>query len=288
MSCDHWKMPQRFTTLITDFDNTLYDWFHMWNQSFQAMLEEVRRKVEISDDVLLPQIRAIHQRHRTAEYAFLLEELPCLQQAFPRQNIVEVFDDAIHAYRSARKNSLELYAGVRKGIQGLRSRGISIVVYTESLAFYTNFRIRRLELDELVDFIYSPPDHELPDGVDSHVESDEAQLLHAEHRYLPAGVKKPNPEVLLDIVREIDRTPSECIYLGDSLMKDVAMAQGAEIVDVYAEYGGAQHHKDYELLRKVSHWTDGDVDREKAMSKKLVTPTYSISKFDEINRFFEG
>jgi len=251
------------------------------------MLIEVQRKVEISDEVLLRQIREIHQKHNTAEYAFLLEELPCLKSAFPEQNILDVFDDAIHAYRSARKESLVLYEGVKESILELRSQGTKIVVYTESLAFYTNFRIRRLGLDELVDFIYSPPDHELPEGVESYVESSEAQLSHAQHRYLPAGVKKPNPEVLLDIVHEIGCTPSECIYVGDSLIKDVAMAQDAQIMDVFAEYGGVQHQSEYSLLQKVSHWPDEDVDREKVTSKEMVTPTHTISQFNEMKHFFE-
>ena len=35
------------TTLITDFDNTLYDWFHTWFVSFNAMLVEIERVAEI-------------------------------------------------------------------------------------------------------------------------------------------------------------------------------------------------------------------------------------------------
>jgi len=64
------------TTLISDFDNTLYDWFHMWYQSFGAMLQEIVRISGVGEDVLIPQIREIHQKYHTSEYAFLLEELP--------------------------------------------------------------------------------------------------------------------------------------------------------------------------------------------------------------------
>ena len=73
---------------------------------------------------------------------------------------------------------------------------------------------------------------------------------------------KPNPEVLLDIIREIGRVPSECVYLGDSKMKDVAMAQDAGVTDVLAGYGAVQHQEEYNLLREVSHWPDVDVKRE--------------------------
>lgn len=78
------------TTLITDFDNTLYDWFHMWHECFGAMLKEIVRISGIDESILIPQIRAIHQKHGTSEYAFLIEELPALREKFPKGNIREL------------------------------------------------------------------------------------------------------------------------------------------------------------------------------------------------------
>jgi FMN phosphatase YigB (HAD superfamily) len=277
-------MPR--TTLITDFDNTLYDWFHVWYQSFSAMLAEIQRISGIDETTLIPEIRAIHQKYHTSEYAFLIEELPCLKQAFPNQDLRSVFDEAVHAYRRARKATLTLYEGVSETLTRLRSEGVLVIIYTESLAFYTHDRIRRLGLDSLVDFIYSPADHDIPASVTHYSQRDDGDLTHAKHLHIPAGVIKPDPAVLIDIVREIGRPPSECIYLGDSLMKDVAMAQDAGVTDVFAEYGGVQHKEEYELLRRVSHWTDADVQREKETSKRTVKPSYLISGFSEIRQFF--
>jgi FMN phosphatase YigB (HAD superfamily) len=282
----------RKTTLITDFDNTLYDWFHMWHQSFSAMLAEIVRISGVSEDVLIPQIRSLHQKYRTSEYAFLIEELPALRQAYPGQDIPAIFDNAVHAYRKARKASLALYDGVMPTLARLRATGVLIVVYTESLAYYTNFRVRRLELDDMIDFLYSPQDHEIPAELRKpsarSLNAEENVLLHVQHRFIPKGVIKPNPEVLLDIIGEIKRAPDECIYLGDSLMKDVAMAQDAGVTDVLAEYGGVQHREEYELLRKVSHWTDEDVKREQTTSRRTIEPSHVIAQFSDIAAFFEG
>lgn len=279
---------RQHNTLITDFDNTLYDWFLVWNKSFSAMLFELEKISGIDREVLFPEIRAIHQKYHTSEYAFLIEEMPSLRKAYPNDDLISVFDDAIHAYRSARKSSLQLYPGVKDTLTELRSRGVLIVLYTESLAFYTNFRIRRLGLDDLIDFIYSPPDHALPSAASGSLNSEDSRLQHAKHRFIPAGVIKPNPEVLLDIVHEIGRSPEETVYLGDSLMKDVAMAQDAGIVDILAEYGGVQHLTEYELLQRVSHWSETDVQRERVTSKRDIRPNNAISQFGEILRFFGG
>ena len=142
----------------------------------------------------------------------------------------------------------------------------------------------------LLIFLYSPPDHEIPFRNEAQKyregHSDDDELRHAQHRYIPSGLIKPNPEVLLDIVHEVGRSPDDCVYVGDSLMKDVAMAQDAGITDVFAEYGGVQHKDEYELLQRVSHWTDEDVQREKDTSKRHVNPTHTISHFSEIVAFF--
>jgi phosphoglycolate phosphatase-like HAD superfamily hydrolase len=278
-------MTVRKTTLITDFDNTLYDWFHMWHQSFSAMLAEIERISGIERATLIPEIRALHQRYGTSEYAFLIENIPSLQQKFQGKALNEVFDEAVHAYRSARKESLRLYDGVQETLTELASLGVMVVVYTESLAFYTNDRIRRLGLDSVVDFIYSPPDHEVPNSVTNHAEREKYRLIHAKHRYLKAGEIKPNPAVLGDIVAGIGRSREECIYLGDSLMKDIAMAQDAKITDVFASYGVSQNREGYKLLQQVSHWPEADVQRE--MVTRHVAPTHTITRFSEIKRFFE-
>jgi hypothetical protein len=76
------------------------------------------------------------------------------------------------------------------------------------------------------------------------------------------------------------------VYLGDSLIKDVAMAQDANVTDVLAEYGVVQHCENYEILRKVAHWAEEDVKREQATKTRKIKPSYSISKFSDIKQFF--
>jgi len=281
-------MPSNKTTLITDFDNTLYDWFHMWFQSFDAMLNEIVKISGIERAVLLPEIRAIHQKYGTSEYAFLIESLPSLKAKFPNQNLNQLFDPAIHAYRSARNRSLRLYDGVMDALLQLRARDVSIILYTDSLAFYTVDRVKRLGLDGVVDFLYSPPDHEIPDSITTHSQRDKYRLEKTKHRHLRPGEQKPNPEVLKDILTGVGRLAEECIYVGDSLLKDIAMAQDAAVLDVFAEYGRVQDKREYELLQQVSHWTEDMVQKERNTSKRDITPTNTIGQFAEIIKFFGG
>ncbi len=127
------------SVLITDLDNTLYDWVEVWYQSFRAMLDRVVEASGVPEEILLSEIKAVHQKHGTSEYAFLLEELPSLQAKHPVLDIPGIYSEAIHSYRRARKEHLKLFPRVEETLRTIKARGCTIVAYTESMAFYTNY-----------------------------------------------------------------------------------------------------------------------------------------------------
>ncbi len=95
-------------TIITDLDNTLYDWFKFWYASFGEMLRVLVEESGISAEEMKPEIRALHHKYGTSEYSALIQELPCLQKKFPGEDLPKRFGNAIEAYRRARKATLEL------------------------------------------------------------------------------------------------------------------------------------------------------------------------------------
>jgi FMN phosphatase YigB (HAD superfamily) len=281
----------RITTIVTDLDNTLFDWVSMWYQSFDAMLVELEKESGIPRTQLQSEFREIHQRHGTSEYAFSIEELPSLKQRYPGLDLAERFVASIDAYRAARRASLRLYPTVKETLRSLKASGCLVIAYTESMAYYSNYRIRRLGLDGLIDFLYSPEDHDLPKGLTAEqirkYPTAAYQLNWTIHRHTPKGVLKPSADVLLSILREVHANPIETIYVGDSLMKDVVMAQQAGVADVFAGYGVVHDTSAYALLRAVTHWTDEMVTREKALRVEDVKPTFTLSTFGDIARLFD-
>lgn len=290
---------KRVSIVITDLDNTLFDWVHMWHSAFSAMLD---RMIAISgidqttaEERLLRDIKAIHQHHGTSEYSFLIEEIKLLQELHPTfaaEQLKEHYDDAIHAYNKARKRALKLYDGVLHGLMELRASGCLIVAYTESMAFYTRYRMIKLGLDEIVDILYSPKDHGLPRNLtpeQARRYSPEAyELRMTEHRELEREALKPNARILLDIINDVDGDADQTIYVGDSIMKDIVMAQRAGVTAVHAQYGVA-HNRDeeYELLKAVTHWPQYQVEMEKTKYDAR-KPDYVLKeRFDEILQHFE-
>lgn len=283
-------MAESYSVLITDVDNTLFDWFGVWHASFRAMLDQIVLISGINEEILIPEIKKIHQSHMTSEYAFLIEEIPSLQQKYSGANLLEIFDPAIQAYRAARRAKLTLYDGVADTLIELKRRGVLIMAYTESQAFYTSYRFQKLNLDGLVDFLFSPPDHEVPNNTTRmSIRSKPARsydLLHTQRRETPKGEMKPNPTLLKDIISSVGADRSQVIYVGDSRFKDVAMAQDAGVMDVLANYGESHRKEEYKLLVDVTHWSDEDVEREKKMTERDIRPTVKIGEFSVILNLF--
>ena len=278
--------------LITDVDNTLLDWQHLWYETFSAMANRVLEISGVDPERFYAECSAVHQKYGTSEYAFLLSELPCLVEMYGA-NLLSTMQPAIDDFRAARRQNLQLYNGVSATLQRLKNDGVTVAAFTESKAFYTNYRFRKLGLDGLIDFLYSPPDHSVPVDTLAIRKYDPASydLKLTGHSFTPDGEVKPNPHILSTIIEELGFTKSDTAYVGDNLLKDVFMAQEAGVLDIHAEYGAAQDRAEqYNLLKKVTHWTPEMVEREQAALKPgAVTPTHVLrSSFSEIEPLMRG
>ena len=274
--------------LITDLDNTLWDWFDAWYESFSALLLGLTQITGIDQKTLESEIKSVHRLRGTTEYSNLVNEVPCLKQFAQkkRQRCASLYDSALHAQSKARIKHTKLYPGVIETLKCLKENGFRIVAYTESGAFWTRWRIKRTGLDGLIDVLYSAPDHDLVAGVrldqlrTGKYTNESYELEHTKICETKIDRFKPNSEILKKIMDEQGRKPEECAYLGDSLMKDIAMAQESGVLDIHAAYGEAQKKEEYDLLRRVTHWSDETVKREKELSagKRIVIPNYTCKE----------
>jgi phosphoglycolate phosphatase len=282
----------RISVLVTDLDNTLFDWFDIWYTSFSAMLNEIARISSLPIEVLERESKAVHEKHGTSEYSFLIEELPSLVARHPSKDLKEVYGPAIEAYRQARRSKLVLYPTVLETLKGLKVSGTLVIGYTESLEFYTTYRLIKLGLDGLLDVVYFPPDHSLPVGLDAsqirRYDADAYQLHRTQTRHTPKGETKPNPKLLCHILDECGAEKMTAAYIGDKLDKDVRMAQAASVVDVYAKYGDLVRDERYELLRKVTHWRSPVVETEREATQESVSPSFTLDhSFGQLLQTFD-
>ncbi|MCX5236170.1 HAD family hydrolase [Streptomyces prunicolor] len=277
----HPRNLPRVSLLVTDLDDTLWDWFAAWHASFSAMLKKLSELSGVPQRQLEQEIQAVHRRRGTSEYSYLLNELPSLLEKNPTSKPSEVYDEALHVQNKNRVQNTKLYEGVKETLQELQRRKVPVAAYTESISYWSEWRIRRTGLDGLIKVMYSSPDHDFPNGISAQqlrTQPPSAYGLHKTvHKQVPPGVLKPNADVLRSILSDFAVRPQEAVYVGDSLMKDIVMAQDLGVHDVHAQYG-VSHDKDgYNLLRRVSHWTSQDIEREKELSTRpTVTPSHVL------------
>jgi phosphoglycolate phosphatase len=265
--------------VVTDLDNTLYDWYGAFVPAFYAMVNAASQLVGVGEDELLDDLRGVHRRHANSEHPFALLETHAIESRFPRltkQELRAHLDPAFHAFNRARKGGLKLYAGVREVLEELGRLHIPVVGYTDARVVNSLSRLRKLSIQPLLDRLYAPA---------MVVETEETQELNEKFvRLLPPGDRKPNPQTLRDICLEYGITPDETVYIGDSLVRDIYMAKSAGVHAAWARYGTLYDKTLWPKLVRVTHWTDADVEREQVLRREAegTQPDSVLDSFTDI------
>lgn len=271
--------------LITDLDNTLYDWVSFYSQSFSAMAEELSKEINVPLDILLSEYKVIHQRFGNSEKPFATLELPSVisyfgtnDKIFLQKKLTRVFS----AFSSKRNHTLKLYPTVRDTLNILRERGVKIVGHTESLEYNSLYRLYKLDVIDFFDHLYT-----IEDNHNLHPNPKNAKVISVKDDFiirLSSAESKPNPKLLEHICLTENVDIKDAVYVGDSITKDISMAKSIGMKAVWARYGRQFAPELWEILVKITHWTDKDVEREEQLKESFsrVKPDYSINSFAEI------
>lgn len=279
-------MPPR--ALICDFDNTLYDWIGYFVPSFFAMVDAAVGIIGCDREQLLLDFKLVHQKHGDSEHPFSLLETSTVVRAFSGrspQEIRRLLDPAFHAFNRARKEYLFAYEGVHDALERLSSIGIRIVGHTEARPLAVRDRLKRLSLERFFSRVYCRERAEAHAQVDFD-DANSSELVELSHHQ-----QKPSASVLFEICDRENLNLAEAVYVGDSLFKDVSMANAANMPVAWAKYGTHAPPEVYAKLVSVSHWSDADVARARQFSRgeKRAVPTLTLERsLVEILPMFEA
>jgi len=274
--------------LVTDLDNTLYDWVGYFAASFYAMVDELLRLVPVERERLLDGFRDVHRLHHNSEHPFALLEVAAIRQYFgdaSDEEVLAALDPALHAFNSTRKRTLKLYEGVRETLASLSARGTILVGHTEAIVPNACFRLEMLEIGGFLKHLYA-----LDGSQAAHPRGGPNRSPPPGYvRLVPREDRKPNPALLLDICRRESVQPSEVWYVGDSLTRDIGMATRAGVVAMWARYGTKVDAEDWRRLVRITHWTDEDVRREAELKLAFADakPDYTIDRFDDLLKLMQ-
>jgi len=274
----------KYKLLVTDLDDTIWDWIKMWYNTFEPYLYDIQKITNIEIALLKESFKRLHQKYGTSEVSYAFKELDVLNQS---QINLLVNADILKEYNSNRKHNISLYKGVINVLYELKHHfGLKIIGFTESSDFYTRFRIKTLELDGVIDSIYTPQSHNLPESVRRYYSKEYWELTETKVIKLKKKFKKPDPQILLTIVKENGYQIENTLYVGDKLDRDILMANQAGITSIHANYGNNIFTNEYSLLKEVTHWTTEEVIREENFKKRIkeckTNPDYTINNFQQI------
>jgi FMN phosphatase YigB (HAD superfamily) len=265
----------------------------MWYLSFTTLIHDVHSATGVDKATLLAQSKVIHQKHGTSEYLFLLDELPAATTIPPEQR------EALRVkYYETREAGLVLYPTVKETLERLKNDCVKIIAFSESKKFYSAYRLAKLGLNVIVDHLYCPDDHAIPNDLEQAMMFDASRIAT-----LPAEFKKPDPQILLRIAEREGVEVSECLYVGDSETKDIEMAQRAGMDYLWFKSGAdhlTERIKEYDILREVTHWhpdavakerqtltANGDTKSPRAtFTASPILPDRTMRTYNEILKFF--
>lgn len=274
--------------IVTDLDNTLYDWVAYFVPSFYAMVDKAVDLIGCDRELLLDDFRDVHRRHHDSEHPFALLETRIVRERFgglTRPQVEERLNEAFHAFNSTRKATLRLYPGVEEALQRIRSMGIRLVAHTESKLTGVVDRLTRLNIADNFDAIFCIERPTFDESLSGRRWNRLDNFPMQKVRELSHHQRKPDPTVLAEICRSSKVGPDATMYVGDSLTRDVLLARRAGVFAVWAKYGTNNDPAIYDRLVRVSHWTTADVERERELrtqAGQLVPDLVLERGFDEL------
>lgn len=233
--------------VVTDMDNTLYSWIDYIVPSVEAMVDAVVRATGFPRIQVIQALKEVYARYESNEYPFALQE-SAIFKAFPEFGSFDklIIDPARTAFAHARRKYLVPYKEVVSTLAALKERRIIVVALTDAPMNPAQARVKALGLDSHLAAIYTMPGFQFPKAQDgSPLVAAEILRKQEDGEYaakcqvieLPREFEKPNTGGLKRILSTYGLLPKEVLVVGDSIKKDIGVAQALGCHDAWAEYG---------------------------------------------------
>lgn len=257
--------------IITDVDNTLYDWVHLWAGAFGSLVAALTRLTGVGVEEWIRAARAVHVRRGATECPSLLAEMADSALWPLRLDASRVLPPAAAAYRDYWDHHLAPYPGMRESLTALAARGHTVVAYTEGDVSIAASRLARMGLAGVIRRVFGRAALPTPANA-SHCLVGASRHVPIAVDFIPRDDVKPNTAGLGAILARCGTTGAGAVYVGDSLWKDVGMAKSLGMPALWAHYGTVRDSSDAALLDRVGHWPAADVARERQATPADVRP----------------
>ncbi len=241
-----------------DIDNTLFDWVSYYAASFHTLLTEVGNIVGVSADQLAEEARQIFADEGSIEYPFVIQRMPTVRAHYGK-NWRAMMDEAVkrgrEAFTKKARETLVPYDGVLDTLMRLKNGRpeLPLVALTDAPRYVAMWKLNKLGLLHFFDAVYGLADPALPVAPDQSMILVEEEILVKHHlkdnfgykgkiRILPDEYEKPGVRGLKTVLMDYEeyksiKDPTEVLWVGDNLAKDILLGRKLQVRTAWAEYG---------------------------------------------------
>ena len=275
------------TAILADLDNTLYNFVDYYVPCFRAMVHALSRETRIPEAEVINQFRTVYSKTESVEYPFSIQRL-ALCANLPSPDVERLAKLGYRVFLLRRKKTLKPYPGVKETLEWARSQGIAVVVVSNAPANLVWKRIWELGLKRLVTGVAAREGFGVPE--DDSVARVLTQTGGKKGRRpgppmlwsISKELLKPNPEMYLRVITDLQIQQSNAWIVGDSLHKDVMPALEIGAVGVWARYGEEFDRKNFETLVSITHWSQDQIAA--TYDRKVIQPSFTINSFSELTK----
>jgi FMN phosphatase YigB (HAD superfamily) len=262
--------------LILDLDNTLYSWMDAFADSFREQISFICDCLSIEEKTILRQFKVIFKKYDSVEVPNAVNQLSVWDTcALSELDSKQIQNESIKIFLDSWEKNITLFPNVEETLKWARESGFLIFAYTDAFAFWIDFRLHTLNIENYFDGIYALADDAISDS-DVVVSS----KRHCKITTFTQSQKKPNTDIVYQIIDKYDIKKEHVYFVGDSKTKDITTAWRAGVCDIWAKYGLKYKRESCRLLSLITPWERGTSGTNELQRKE--TPTHTIYDFKEI------
>ena len=263
------------SALILDLDNTLYSWMDSYAPALQATITYLAKELRLPVPTIKESFKRVFQSHKSVEVVNSVIELDIWRNTVVcEEKKNEVQSNAQSLFFEVFKNNLHLFPDVERVLLWAKEKGIMLIAFSDARAYWADFRLSALNLYQYFDSIFVLMDEALPNTVLKPYPSSVIQYSTKQ--------RKPNPELLLEILHASGVFSKQVYVIGDSKRKDILPASKLGLPSVWAKYGANYSSSSKRLVGAVTPWS-----ASQRAGGGNIKPHYTIDSFSDIINILE-
>lgn len=259
-------MTRDLTVLITDIDNTIYDFVDAYGPAFRAMVHVVAKETKQPETLIVEQFRRLFQHVGTLDFQNLIRNLE-VSKLLSNQAVERLIRHGRRAFDITRRSRLLPYPGMVDALSAMARAGVVIVGATNAPVYHAFSRLEKLKCAEFFTGLIAwegarlDPDDPLYDV--AFIDKQENAFRRARRQFkmfetYRKVLSKPDPHMFC-VIR--DRFgDAKYVALGDSISKDLTPAAELGMKTLWAKYGTVVNETSLKTVLEITPWSETDVE----------------------------